>query len=106
MLQTERLILRQWRAEDLNPFSQLCADADVMEYYPRPLTAEESQRMGLRIQSLIQQRGWGFWAIELPGREQFIGFVGLHTPNDNLPFSPCVEIGWRLGKEFPNYHLS
>ena len=27
---------------------------------------------------------------------QFIGFVGLHIPAAVLPFSPCVEIGWRL----------
>lgn len=99
MLLTERLILRQWTKEDLTPFAQICADSDVMEYYPRPLTMEESQSTGFRIKSLIQDRGWGFWAIELPGYRKFIGFVGLHTPKDDLLFSPCVEVGWRLSKE-------
>ena len=27
---------------------------------------------------------------------EFIGFVGLHIPATHLPFSPCVEVGWRL----------
>jgi RimJ/RimL family protein N-acetyltransferase len=28
----------------------------------------------------------------------FIGFVGLSVPRRALPFSPCVEIGWRLAR--------
>ena len=71
-----------------------------MEFYPKPLTEEESCSMGSKIQSLINERGWGFWAIEIPSQKKFIGFVGLHIPKENLPFSPCVEIGWRIAKEY------
>jgi ribosomal-protein-alanine N-acetyltransferase len=39
------------------------------------------------------------WAVEIPNQHKFIGFVGLHTTKDNMPFSPCVEIGWRLSKQ-------
>ncbi len=99
-LQTDRLILRPWKEEDFIPFAQLCADTDVMEYFPHLLTFAESKSMGVRINSLIQERGWGFWAVEIPEQSTFIGFVGLHIPKDNLPFSPCVEIGWRLAKEY------
>ena len=100
MLQTERLILRPWVDDDLAPFSKISGDPEVMEFYPQPLTKEESHSMGVRVQSLLNERGWGFWAVELPHQEKFIGFVGLHIPKDNLPCSPCVEIGWRLAKEF------
>ncbi|MCL6417696.1 GNAT family N-acetyltransferase [Aestuariirhabdus sp. Z084] len=100
MLNTKRLILRQWEQDDFIPFEQLCADTDVMEFFPKPLTPEESRDLGSRIRSLIQERDWGFWAVEIPDQEKFIGFVGLHTPNENLPFSPCVEIGWRLTKTY------
>ena len=31
---------------------------------------------------------------------RFIGFVGRHVPSDELPFSPCVEVGWRLTKPY------
>ena len=54
--------------------------------------------MGRKIMALISERGWGFWAVEIPDVEKFIGYVGLHIPKDSLPFSPCVEIGWRLSK--------
>lgn len=96
MLSTDRLLLRQWIKEDFLPFAEMCADNDVMEYFPRPQTQKESYDMAAKIQSLIKERGWGFWALEIPGQHKFIGFVGLHTPKDSMPFSPCVEIGWRL----------
>lgn len=49
---------------------------------------------------LIDERGWGFWPVEERASGRFIGFVGLHVPSDELPFSPCVEIGWRLAKSY------
>ena len=56
--------------------------------------------MARKIQSLISARGWGFWAVEEKKSKRFLGFVGLHVPLPELPFSPCVEIGWRLAKEY------
>tara|TARA_B110000503_G_C6955110_1_gene332644 strand:+ start:90 stop:638 length:549 start_codon:yes stop_codon:yes gene_type:complete len=100
MLQTERLILRPWVDDDLAPFAKICGDAEVMEFFPQSLTEEESHNLGIRIQSLINERGWGAWAVEIPNQKKFIGLVGLHRPTANLPFSPCVEILWRLSKEF------
>ena len=38
-------------------------------------------------------------SAELKESGEFIGYVGLHTPAAQLPFSPCVEIGWRLAFE-------
>lgn len=95
-LETERLRLRQWRASDREPFAILNADPRVMEFFPSLLIKAESDAMADRCESLIQARGWGFWAAELKTTGEFIGFVGLHIPSAQLPFSPCVEIGWRL----------
>ena len=94
--ETERLLLRQWTPADREPFAALNADARVMEFFPALLTRAESNAIADRCESLIQERGWGFWAAELKASREFIGFVGLHTPAAELPFSPCVEIGWRL----------
>ncbi|HBP40654.1 MAG TPA: N-acetyltransferase, partial [Halomonas sp.] len=71
MIRTERLILRQWDDEDLYPFSQMCRDKDVMEFFPKPLTEEESYSMGRRIKSIIAERGWGLWAVEVPVKVSF-----------------------------------
>jgi RimJ/RimL family protein N-acetyltransferase len=95
-VETKRLRLRQWQAADREPFAALNADPRVMEFFPSPLTRRDSDALADRCQSLIEERGWGFWAAELKNTHTFIGFVGLHTPAAEFPFSPCVEIGWRL----------
>ena len=99
MIKTSRLLLRQWTQDDFLAFAELCSDKDVMEFFPKQLTQKESFEMAEKIRSLIKDRGWGFWALEIPNEHKFIGFVGLHTPTDRMPFSPCVEIGWRLSSQ-------
>jgi ribosomal-protein-alanine N-acetyltransferase len=100
MICTERLILRNWKESDFDPFADMCADQDVMKYFLSTLNRDESVALALKIKSLIDERGWGAWAVEIPNQCNFIGFVGLHIPQDNLPFSPCVEVLWRLAKPF------
>jgi len=98
--ETKRLLLRQWQLSDYPLFSELNADPVVMAHFPSTLSVSESDAMATRCQSLIAERGWGLWAVEVKTSQQFIGFVGLHIPTATLPFSPCVEIGWRLAVEF------
>ncbi|WON75820.1 GNAT family N-acetyltransferase [Serratia sp. UGAL515B_01] len=97
--ETPRLLLRSWQDSDLPAFAAINADPNVMKYFPAPLSRAESDTMAERIRTLIQQQGWGFWAIEVKGGSPFIGFVGLTIPSNDLPCSPCVEIGWRLAAE-------
>jgi RimJ/RimL family protein N-acetyltransferase len=98
-LRTERLLLRPWRTEDREPFAALNADRAVMEYFPTMLTRAESDARAERFDSDIQRLGYGFWAVEIPGETAFIGFVGLMATDDGMPFSPAIEIGWRLARE-------
>lgn len=93
---TDRLRLRQWCKEDYEPFAFLNADPKVMEYFPSLLDRAASDATANLCQSHIDDQGWGFWAVETLDSHEFIGFVGLNTPAYELPFSPCVEIGWRL----------
>ncbi len=94
--ETQRLLLRQWRASDREPFAALNADPFVMAHFPAPLTRGESDAVADRCERLIADRRWGAWATEIKATGEFIGFVGLHIPPDDLPVSPCVEILWRL----------
>jgi len=94
--ETERLVLRQWKPADREPFAALNADSRVMAFFPARLSRAESDALADRCEALIRDRGWGFWAAELKASREFIGFVGLHRPAAELPFAPCVEIGWRL----------
>lgn len=96
MLETERLLLRPWQASDYPAFAKLNADSTVMEFFPVCLSRQESDALALRFQTLIEQQGWGFWAVELKATHAFIGMLGLNAVNPNLPFNPATEIGWRL----------
>jgi RimJ/RimL family protein N-acetyltransferase len=98
-LRTERLLLRPWRDEDLAPFAALNADPVVMEHFPGRLTRQESDLMVERIGVRFAETGLYLWAVEVPGVEPFIGYVGLSAPAFDAAFTPCVEVGWRLDRE-------
>ena len=96
-LRTQRLLLRLWRDEDLAPFAALNADPRVMEHYPSVLTREQSDAfVRERILPEFELRGYGLWAVEVPGVTAFAGYVGLLHHTFEAPFTPCVEVGWRL----------
>lgn len=105
-IQTTRLLLRQWQASDSKPFAQLNADDEVMQFFPNTLTEEQSNKMAEKIQGLIAENGYGFWAVELVSTSEFIGFVGLNQIKADTELakvlstiqSPFLEIGWRLAK--------
>ena len=99
-LETPRLRLRQWRDTDRAPFAALNADPEVMEFFPAPIDRAASDASIDRWQEQFAQHGWSNWAVELTDSGCFIGFVGLSVPRRVLPFSPCVEIGWRLARAF------
>jgi RimJ/RimL family protein N-acetyltransferase len=96
---TDRLLLRQWKDSDYEPFAALNADPAVMEHFPNALTRADSDTMVDRVRAAIEQRGFGFWAVEVRESGQFIGFTGLSVPSFDAPFGPGVEIGWRLVKD-------
>lgn len=95
-LETERLRLRLWTEADKAPFAKLNGSEQVMEYFPSTLSKIESDELAERIASGIKRNGWGLWAVEVKNKHPFIGFVGLNEPTYELPFGPCVEVGWRL----------
>jgi len=99
-VETDRIRLRQWREEDFAPFAALTGDPEVMHYFPATLSEEESNAYARRCRDLITERGWGFWAAEEKASGEFMGFIGLHVPAAQLPFMPCVEIGWRLARKW------
>jgi len=94
----EQITLRQWRDFDLEPYAAMNADPEVMRYFPSRLTCEQSAASLARQRAFIEQRGWGLWALDVDGT--FAGFTGLAIPNFEAPFMPCVEVAWRLRREY------
>jgi RimJ/RimL family protein N-acetyltransferase len=97
-LRTSRLLLRRWRREDREPFATLNADPAVMKHFPAPLSREQSNDLVDRMESGLNERGWGLWAVEVPDTAAFIGFIGLNPVTFDAPFTPAVEVGWRLAR--------
>ncbi|GAA2638409.1 GNAT family N-acetyltransferase [Paractinoplanes durhamensis] len=99
-LTTERLLLRQWRAADREPFAEMNADPVVMRHFPSRLTRAQSDAMADQKEAAVAEQGWGLWAVEIKDTGDFAGFIGLQAVPAYLSFAPAIEIGWRLGARF------
>ncbi|HTN79787.1 MAG TPA: GNAT family N-acetyltransferase [Acidimicrobiales bacterium] len=98
MPETERLLLRSWRDEDLAPFAAMNADPVVMEHFPSTLTRRESDALVVRITAQLDDLGYGLWALEVRDSGEFVGFTGLALQTFPAHFTPAVEVGWRLAQ--------
>ena len=93
--QTSRLVLRAWREDDFDAFAAMNADPRVMEYFPAPLTREESAAFFGHIREEFQTEGFGLYAVERISDGSQLGYTGLHRVTfDGL----CgqIEVIWRL----------
>lgn len=95
-LRSQRCLLRQWKDSDLEPWVEMNADPEVRRHFTGLATRDEALAEASRIRGALAQRGWGAWALEVPGVLPFAGFVGLIVPTWSAHFTPTVEIGWRL----------
>ncbi|MGY5332349.1 GNAT family N-acetyltransferase [Pseudomonas protegens] len=98
-LESARLLLRQWRDDDLPAFAAMCADPQVMRYFPAPLSRLESAALIGRVRGHFAEHGFGLWALERKDSGEFIGFTGLGVVGFGASFTPAVEIAWRLARE-------
>ena len=105
-LETSRLVLRRWRESDAEPFYRMNSDPRVMEFFPACLTREQSDALMARAQTHFDTHGFGPFAAELRSTGELAGFIGLTVPQFEAYFTPCVEIGWRLGAGFWNQGLA
>ena len=99
-LRGTRLLLRTWRDDDLAAFAALNADPRVMRFLAKTLTPSESDELAKSIRGHFAEHGFGRWAVEIPGKAPFIGFIGCAFTRFDAHFTPCVEIGWRLAYDY------
>jgi RimJ/RimL family protein N-acetyltransferase len=97
MLTTPRLLLRQWRDDDLDDWAALNADPSVREFFDGVLSREQSLGSMTHFRDEVAWRGWGWWAIEVRGTGRLAGMAGLDPVDEEVPFDG-VEIGWRLAR--------
>lgn len=85
MIETGRLVLRQWRGEDVASFAEMNRDVEVMEHMPKH-----------------EACGYGLYALELKDTGTFIGYTGFHHFDFDADFAPGIEIGWRIARRYWN----
>jgi RimJ/RimL family protein N-acetyltransferase len=93
-LETERLLLRPWRAEDAAPFASLMADPAVAQFIGGPLSAHDAWRKLSGFVGHWHLLGYGRWALSLEAESDFIGYAGI----DYSPAKPEPELNWALLK--------
>lgn len=100
IIETQRLILRGMRDSDLSPFAAMNADRRVMEFFPAPLTSDESEAIARRIEDHFAAHGYSYWMVEAMGVAEFIGIAGLLVPAFEAHFTPSVEVAWRFAHAY------
>ena len=96
IISTPRLGLRRWIDSDIDPFTAMNKDAEVMRYYPNTLMDKETLAMVNRINAHFDKNKFGLLAVENKSTKQFIGYTGFAVPSFKSFFTPCIEIGWRF----------
>jgi RimJ/RimL family protein N-acetyltransferase len=94
MIETERLILREFTADDAEANLRLGTDPAVVRWTKQPLTSVEESRQLLLDHPIADygKHGFGRWACVLKSTGEFIGFCGLKF----LEPTQEVDIGYRL----------
>lgn len=100
-IETKRLLLREWREEDIEPFIRHLNVEPVMRWLGGVRTPEQQETVVReRFMAWQVDRGFTFWAVERKEDEALLGFCGLKIADD--PQSPVegeYEIGWRLRED-------
>jgi RimJ/RimL family protein N-acetyltransferase len=106
--ETERLLLRRWRPDDLDPYARMAADPETMRYIAGggTRTREEAATELSFIEDHWERHGWGLWAAELRETGELVGMVGLSEPMFIPELIGSVEVGWRIGREHWNQGLA
>ncbi len=97
-IETQRLSLRPLDARDLDPLAAMHQDTDVMAHMPRRLSRGDTRSFIERAMAHHRRQGFGFWVAHRSDSGAFVGLVGLFRVGFEAPFTPAVEIGWRLAR--------
>lgn len=98
--ETDRLRLREFRADDLDELAAMVGDPEQMRFYAGIRTRPEAEAWLNRNVSLYSARGYGFWLVELADSGSFAGYCGIR-PLD-LRGAAETEIGWHIKKPLWN----
>ncbi len=100
ILETERLILREYTSDDFDALYAIVGDAETMKHYPKPYDERGTKWWITWSLQHYEQHGFGFWAVILRETGELIGNCGLTMQiidGEQLP-----EIGYHIHKNHWN----
>ncbi len=97
---SSRLGFRTWLDDDFEQLSSLNTDPQVMEFFPFLPSAKETGEFIERMQNQFSKNGFCYFPVDHLETNKFIGFTGLSEQNFDSDFTPCIDIGWRINKEY------
>lgn len=106
LFRTSRLGFRSWQEFDLEPFSAINADPEVMRFFQKTFSKEETQAFMERMKNSFSDRGYCYFAVDFLQTKELMGTIGLGWKTFEADFTPCVDIGWRIGKKWWNQGLT
>jgi RimJ/RimL family protein N-acetyltransferase len=77
MIETARLVLREYTPEDFPTVHRIFSDAVTMQFWPRPFTEEEMQRWIDRTTQSYASHGFGRRVVVLKETLEVIGDAGM-----------------------------
>jgi RimJ/RimL family protein N-acetyltransferase len=98
VLETDRLILREYTPDDFDAIHEILSDAETTQHYPKPYDEAQTRRWLEWNLENYRTHGFGAWAIRLKDTGKFIGDCGL-TPQ-KIDGETLPEIGYHLNKRY------
>jgi ribosomal-protein-alanine N-acetyltransferase len=91
-LQTDRLLLRPFSAEDAAGLASVLSDSEAAQFIGGPKSHEEARESAIRMRDAFAQRGWGTLAVVEAAAGTCIGYCGVRP----LSCTPVVELAFAL----------
>ncbi len=99
---SKRLGFRDWKASDAPKLHTINSDKEVMEFFPSFPSKEDTIDFVKRMQFQFKTKGYCYFATDCLDTKEFIGFIGLSYQTYKAPFTPYIDIGWRIEKKHWN----
>ena len=98
MIETERLLLREYTMDDFDALYDILSDAETMQHYPAPFDEARTRRWIEWNLDSYSKYGFGLWAAVLKETSELIGDCGITV--QNIDGQDLPEIGYHIHKKY------
>src|SRR5215469_13065664 len=97
VLETERLILRHLRPNDVDAIFAVIGDPETMKFYPQKFTREDAMAWITRSMERYRHDGYGLFAVVLKSNGEVIGNCGLMR--QDVDGESMLEVGYHFRRD-------